>query len=103
MSRPRIPRHKDNDYIKACASVRRDFVKDQTSTELTHMGQYPSDVLKNIMRVDGKTLLQQRQVFNTGSLMTGNANVADRRHLRWRHRTGDTEGTPRRARMLRRR
>ncbi|ARN75615.1 hydroxymethylglutaryl-CoA reductase [Oceanicoccus sagamiensis] len=34
----------------------------------------PSDVLKDVMRVDGKTLFQQRQVSNTGSLIAGNAN-----------------------------
>lgn len=34
----------------------------------------PGDVLKKIMRVDGKTLFQLRQVSNTGSLIAGNAN-----------------------------
>lgn len=34
----------------------------------------PKAVLQDLMRVDGKTLFQQRQVSNTGSLMAGNAN-----------------------------
>lgn len=33
----------------------------------------PSRVLKEIMRVDGKTLFRQRQVSNTGALIAGNA------------------------------
>ena len=36
----KIPRDKENDYTKAIAEMRRDFVKEQTAAELNHVGQY---------------------------------------------------------------
>ncbi len=36
----KIPRDKANDYTKASAKTRRDFVRQQTEIELNHVGQY---------------------------------------------------------------
>ena len=43
MSRIKIPRSKDNDYTDEAAKIRRDFVKQQTGTELQHYGHYSLD------------------------------------------------------------
>jgi hydroxymethylglutaryl-CoA reductase (NADPH) len=40
MSRIKIPRNKDNDYTDAAAQQRRDFIQQQTGTELHHYGQH---------------------------------------------------------------
>ncbi len=37
---PKIPRYKENDYTKEIAETRRNFVKEQTETELNHVGQF---------------------------------------------------------------
>lgn len=36
----KIPRDKENDYTKAIAETRRDFAREQTATELNHVGKY---------------------------------------------------------------
>ena len=41
--RPRIPRDKQNDYTKDMAARRREFVREQTGAELSHVGQYSFD------------------------------------------------------------
>jgi hydroxymethylglutaryl-CoA reductase (NADPH) len=41
--RQRIPRDKQNDYTKDMAARRRDFVREQTGAELSHVGQYSFD------------------------------------------------------------
>ncbi len=45
MSKDRIPvpRNKDNDYTRAAAETRQDFVKQHTETELQHSRQYSFD------------------------------------------------------------
>ncbi len=40
MSRAKIPRDKQNDYTDQSAQTRRNFVREQTGTELHHMGHY---------------------------------------------------------------
>ena len=37
---PKIPRDRDNDYTAANAARRREFVAEQTGTELNHVGKY---------------------------------------------------------------
>jgi hydroxymethylglutaryl-CoA reductase (NADPH) len=41
--RARVPRDKDNDYTHAMAAARREFVRDQTGADLSHLGQYSFD------------------------------------------------------------
>lgn len=36
----KIPRNKENDYTREAAKNRRDFAKEQTNAELTHVGQF---------------------------------------------------------------
>lgn len=38
-----IPRHATNDYTHEMASTRRDFIRDQTGVELSHIAQYSVD------------------------------------------------------------
>ncbi len=38
-----IPRNKENDYTNEAAQTRRDFVKEQTGTDLKHVGSYSFD------------------------------------------------------------
>lgn len=40
MTRIKIPRNKDNDYTDEAAKIRRDFIEQQTGTELHHYGHY---------------------------------------------------------------
>jgi hydroxymethylglutaryl-CoA reductase (NADPH) len=41
--RARVPRDKDNDYTHAMAAARREFVREQTGADLSHLGQYSFD------------------------------------------------------------
>src|SRR5215216_3661372 len=36
----KIPRNKENDYTCEAAETRRDFAREQTDTELNHVGQF---------------------------------------------------------------
>lgn len=40
MSKPRIPRNKDDDYSTEAAAQRREFIREQTGVELEHSGQF---------------------------------------------------------------
>ncbi len=39
----KIPRSKDDDYTRECASTRRGFLVEQTGSDLAHVGQYSLD------------------------------------------------------------
>ena len=41
--RPRVPRDRDNDYTPEAATMRREFVREQTGVELDHVGRYSFD------------------------------------------------------------
>lgn len=41
--KPSVPRRKDDDYSEAAAQARRDFAREQTKTELTHVSHYSLD------------------------------------------------------------
>ncbi len=36
--RIRIPRDRENDYTNECAATRREFIQEQTGTDLSHLG-----------------------------------------------------------------
>ncbi len=44
MSKPRIPRDKDNDYQPGAAAMRRAFIAEQTGVQLSHVGQFSTPV-----------------------------------------------------------
>ena len=43
MQAPRIPRRQDGDYTRDAAEERRRFIREQTGTDLTHVGAYSFD------------------------------------------------------------
>ncbi|MFK8019292.1 MAG: hydroxymethylglutaryl-CoA reductase [Pseudomonadales bacterium] len=58
MTKPRIPRNKENDYTDAAAKQRRDFIQEQTGVELKHVGQFSTsaeDVSGNCENFAGMT------------------------------------------------
>jgi hydroxymethylglutaryl-CoA reductase (NADPH) len=43
LQRLRVPRDQENDYTREMASVRRDFVREHTGADLSHLGRYSLD------------------------------------------------------------
>ena len=69
MSRNKIPRNKENDYTEESAQTRRQFVKEQTGIELTHMGQYSMDTASLPGNIENFTGVAQVPVGLAGPVL----------------------------------
>ncbi len=69
MSRVKIPRNKENDYTEDSAKNRRDFVKEQTGVDLTHMAQYSMDTATLPGNIENFTGIAQIPVGLAGPVL----------------------------------
>jgi hydroxymethylglutaryl-CoA reductase (NADPH) len=69
MNRVKIPRNKENDYTEDSAKNRRDFVKEQTGVDLTHMAQYSMDTATLPGNVENFTGIAQIPVGLAGPVL----------------------------------